>query len=461
MRRHETPASIASVLARHAPREMKRILDPAVGNGALLEPFFRRLTRCEVFAVDTDSRPLRRVELAFRSTSRVKLKIVQADFLKWACDYQRRRHSLFDCIVMNPPFAAKKNSWMSLAGLARIVDPYSVPRAGPVEAGFVLGAVTLLKPGGRLLAILPASLITAPCLAWIREFMAAHGAIRHVHELPRFAFPKIEGRIYLVVYEKGRQHNKILLLNHDLLKPEEMLIQANGAASQRLDFRFYSSIRKVNALKERRPLDWRPLRSVAKIWRGTAPTPGISKSVIHTGNYRAGFWRSWRAGGLSTNKALDGAVRVGDILVKRVSRNCARSFGVTDGIRCATASDCVLIIRPKVDVGSIRLLFALRCLMTTDFGPGLLEKGTGASYLAQRELDRFEVPLALSRRYPQSFRLYITAVRRRCFASMLKIEEEVGRRLTRWCEITMPPRQQSPQIRSKRQDNWHSKTSRP
>jgi hypothetical protein len=396
-----------------------------------LEPFFRRLGRCDIFAVDTDSRPLRRVELEFGCTPGIKLKVVQADFLEWACDYRRRRQSLFDCIVMNPPFSARKHRWLSLAGLAGIVGPFAVPQTGPVEAGFVLGAISLLKPGGRLLAVLPASLVTAPCLGWIREFMAAHGAIRHVHELPRFTFPKIESRIYLVVYEKGRQQNKILLLNHDLLKPEEMLIEAQGKLSQRLDFGYYSSIRKFNILRGRRLLDWRPLNELANIWRGTAPTPGISRSVVHTGNYRDGFWRSSGDSGFGPDNAFEGVVRPGDILVKRVSRNCAHSFGIADGIHCALASDCVLIVHPRAGISTLRLLFAIRCLMTLDFGPALLEKGTGASYLAQREINCFEVPFALSKCFPRHFRLYVAALRRRCFAPMQKIEVEVGLRLTR------------------------------
>jgi tRNA1(Val) A37 N6-methylase TrmN6 len=433
MRRHETPSSVASVLARHAPRQMKRILDPAVGNGVLLEPFFRRLGRREFFAIDTDSRPLRRVEQEFGSISGTKLKVVQADFLKWACDYRTRSGSLFDCIVMNPPFAARKNRWRSLAGLAGILGPYPLPQAGPIEAGFVLGAIALLRPGGRLLAILPASLVSAPCLGWIREFMAAHGAIRRVHELPRFTFPKIESRTYLVVYEKGRQNTTTLLLNHDLLKPEEMLIEENGAVSQRLDFGYYRSSGKIDILKQRRLLGWRPLGELARIWRGTAKTPGISKSVVHTGNYRDGFWHSSKIRRSWTGGRVEQLIQAGDVLVKRVSRNCARSFGLSDRTYCALASDCVLIIRPRVRISTIRLLFALRCLMALDFGPALLERGTGASYLAQVELSRFEVPFALSKRYPGYFRLYVGEVRRRCFAAMQKLEAEVGRRLLESC----------------------------
>ena len=80
---------------------------------------------------------------------------------------------------------------------------------------------------------------------------------------------------------------------------------------------------------------------------------------------------------------------------------------------------------------SVRLLFAVRCLMALDFGPALLERGTGASYLAQGELGDFEVPYALSKVFERYFRLYTVAVRRRCFASMKRVEEAVRDRLLR------------------------------
>ena len=36
--RHDTPLSVATVLAKHAPRSARSILDPCVGSGALVEP---------------------------------------------------------------------------------------------------------------------------------------------------------------------------------------------------------------------------------------------------------------------------------------------------------------------------------------------------------------------------------------------------------------------------------------
>lgn len=435
MRRHETPTAVASALARYAPRRMERILDPAVGNGVLLEPFLQRAAHSdiEMFAVDTDSRPLKTVRHKFGACLGKRLNIVNADFLKWVCDFlEQNNQKLFDCIAMNSPFAARRNAWKSLKRINALYASDALPQVGPVEAGFILGAIALLRPGGRLLAILPASLVSSPCLAWVRELMVEHGTILHVHELPRFTFPKIESRIYLIVFEKGKRGKKTQLLNHDLIEPEKMLIETSEAvAAQRLDFRYHSSTAKMVSLKGNRSFGWQSLSELATVWRGTEHTPGISRHVVHSGNYRNGFWHGDGLPNSRMFSASDRRILSGDVLVKRVSRNCSQSFGLAYGILGAPVSDCVLVIRPRAVNSSIRLLFAIRCLMALDFGPALLEKGTGASYLSQNELRNFKLPYALSEVFGPCFRLYIGAVQQRFFSSMKLIEKAVSDQLIR------------------------------
>ena len=431
MRRHETPIAIANALARHGPRKLACILDPSVGNGALLEPFFRRSKAgFTAFAVDTDSRALNRVRAKFGTESGNDLRVVHGDFFDWACSYASRRDKLFDCVVMNPPFAGRKGKWRDLAGVAKLLNLETFPEVGPVEAGFVLAAIALLRPGGRLLAVLPALIMTTPSSAWVRRLMNRTGAIRHVHELPHFAFPGIEGRIYLVVYEKGGRHGQTLLLNHDLKEPERLLMD-NGfvASAERLDFGYHQANAKYGALTKRVGIGWHRLGDLAEIWRGTERTPGIGKAVIHTKNYVSGFWRSHGVLGSPPGGSGYERIRAGDILVRRVSRNCSSSFGLAVGIRGALVSDCVLVLRPRYRVSSVRLLFAIRCLMTLDFGARLLERGTGATYIAQRELKSLEVPFGIAQTYAGLYENYAYAVRSGSFSRMQDLEAKIAERV--------------------------------
>jgi hypothetical protein len=236
----------------------------------------------------------------------------------------------------------------------------------------------------------------------------------------------------LVVYEKAGHQGRALLLNHDLEEPERLVVGADLVArAERLDFGYHSAAAGFGRLKKRASLGWRPLGDLAKIWRGTKKTPGIGGSVVHTANYVGGFWRRRMPDRAKVVRAAVGRVRAGDILVRRVSRNCARSFGVGLGVRGAPVSDCVLVVRPRHPVGSARLLFAIRCLMALDFGPQLLERGTGAAYIAEGELGNLEIPYGLSRKYRRLFRLYARAVRGGNFRAMQQLEGKVSRRLVR------------------------------
>jgi hypothetical protein len=63
--------------------------------------------------------------------------------------------------------------------------------------------------------------------------------------------------------------------------------------------------------------------------------------------------------------------------------------------------------------------------MTLDFGPSLLEKGTGASYIGQRELEALEIPYGLSGECGKLFGSYSRALRLRSFVGMQAVEKAV------------------------------------
>jgi SAM-dependent methyltransferase len=97
-------------------------LEPSAGTGALADLMPKERTRC--------------VEISALHCAVLRAKgfdVVEADFILWA-DLQFPGGCHFDRVVMNPPFAD---------GRAKLHTEY---------------AYGLLKPGGRLVAILPASM---------------------------------------------------------------------------------------------------------------------------------------------------------------------------------------------------------------------------------------------------------------------------------------------------------------
>jgi tRNA1(Val) A37 N6-methylase TrmN6 len=408
---------------------MKRLLDPAVGTGILLEPFFagKEQRKIEIIAVDRDSKPLSGLRQRFAPRC-FKLKTVAADFLFWAKRFKEENFDPFDCVVMNPPFLSRREHWVSLKPFRKIADANceNLPAKTAIEAAFVLMALELLRPGGRLLGILPASLIATPTFAWFREYISAKNTIRQVHELPRFSFPGIGSRIYLVVLEKGRESKRTLLLNHDLSEPERRVI-LRTKFSERLDFAYHQARSDFRKIRKVQNLKWSALEDVAEVIRGSETAPRIARSVVHSTDFVDGFWqKSVLQKKKRGNKTGKVRVQLDDILVKRVSRNCAKTFGIPIQLTGALCSDCVFVIRPVIKEDTLKILFSLRCLFAIESAVTIIERGTGAAYLSKGGLQALSIPVNLFENVKPLYRRYKAAAKKRDFDTMLQIEKGVA-----------------------------------
>ena len=432
MSNYYTPIDVARALTRHAPRNLSTVLEPAVGTGLLLKPLLPRLrSATEVVCIDKDGKALSQLKGEFAPQLGSKLEVIRTDFVKWPARTAGGGDGrTFDCVVMNPPFEGKRDKFVDFTCPPEAPGGRERLRRVAVEVAFVVKAVQLLKPGGRLLAIVPSSIITSLSTAWLREFLLREGAVRYVHELPRFTFEDVSARIYLFIFEKRGNQMRLALFNHDLAEPESLTVRKSDLAP---DYRFdygYHHARKwladVKRLKKR--LMWVPLRDVADVIRGDMSSPEGARRAIHTTNYKDGFWTAGdRKRHLKPSKAETG-VRGNDILVKRVGRDCSRTFGKVTDARGYATSDCVLIVRPR-NADSVKLLFAVRTVLGSEFGPSLLERGTGAPYLTLAELPDVEIPVNLSEVYCGAFIRYQRAVGERKFAEMLAVEEKVRKSL--------------------------------
>jgi hypothetical protein len=111
--------------------------------------------------------------------------------------------------------------------------------------------------------------------------------------------------------------------------------------------------------------------------------------------YRRKNMRTWTAVCSCTGHAEGSAVaQPGDVIVSRVGRGCADSFGAYAGTANVSISDCVFLIRPlkQTSLSSRALLLACRTVASHPNGRRLLERGTGASFIAHSELKRLRIP---------------------------------------------------------------------
>jgi tRNA1(Val) A37 N6-methylase TrmN6 len=427
-----TPNDVARALAKHTPRKITRLLEPAVGTGILLEPLKQRLYSSEITCIDRDSEALAQLRLRFSPLFWPKLKIVQGDFLKWSDKVKcRSDEDGFDCVLMNPPFVAKRSEFVDLDCVREMPGIGEDIKRVPVEVAFIIKAIRLLRPGGRLLAVVPSSIVTSLSTTWLRDYLLQVGSVRYVHELPRYTFKEVSARVYLFVYQKQAKQHSVLLLNHDLAKPESILIsKVELKGDLRLDYSFHSARRQLDELiKMRRRLMWRPIRAVAKVLRGHIKSPAGAQFAVHTTSYNGGFWELGSRGQYLARGDTEQHIKSGDLMIARVGKNCSSSCGIVTNAAGYAASDCVIMIRPHEQRARLKLLFAIRTTFGMEITPSLIERGTGAPYLTVAELPHVMIPINLADIYQRDFSKYCLSVRRKRLEEMKNIEKRVERRL--------------------------------
>lgn len=406
---YDTPRDIANKLAEHAPLNARVILEPAVGNGALIAPFLglRRYRQTKFVLLDNDRDALLGAKVQTASIARGRASFIHDDFLRWSNGTRSR----FDCIVMNPPF----HGTVKMGTRVRLPDCFSggaiATRFMPVEAAFLCCALRILREGGRLLAVLPSSVVMGERLAWLREEIFRAGAIRMVHELPYGCFPRVESRMYLFVFEKGLKSRSVHLLNHDVYRPERIKVSwPSSNLIHRLDYGFHFARLLMDRIMEDEKLEWRRLGDMAAIYRGQVKSPLGSTGAVHTTDFRDGSWLRSKKHKRSIGKERSGVIQEGDILVRRVGRASHETFGGAEELHGLQYSDCVLVIRPNEEESSIAILFALQAIFINAWVKALVERGTGANYISLKSLSDVLIPVNLNMQFHSAFRLYRKAL---------------------------------------------------
>lgn len=174
-----TPASVAVFMASLFPDAPgpRRLLDAGAGLGALtcavLDRWQDPSATVEAYEIDPRLREHLTVTLAgYPASSAVHAE----DFLDDAAQRIASGDAPFTHAILNPPYkkiATNSNARAaaSRAGL-ETVNLYSA---------FVGLTLSLLRPSGQLVAIIPRSFANGPYYKAFRQWIRAHGAIRHIH----------------------------------------------------------------------------------------------------------------------------------------------------------------------------------------------------------------------------------------------------------------------------------------
>jgi adenine-specific DNA-methyltransferase len=178
-----TSSRVADWLSRWAIRTPKdRVLEPSCGDGVFVESAARQLLELGTDPMDVSAQ-LRGIELVesevVKTSSRLSAllggrsrnSVHCADFFHWV---QHGDGASFDCVLGNPPFIRYQNFPESSRSLAmRLLHGagFKPNRLTNIWVPFVVGAVNLLAPEGRLAMVLPAELLQVSYAAQLRLFL--------------------------------------------------------------------------------------------------------------------------------------------------------------------------------------------------------------------------------------------------------------------------------------------------
>lgn len=346
-----TPKKLADFVARqivanlNAPvNEVVRVIDPAVGEGALLVSLLDELVshgfrRVEVTGFDTNPSSLASAQTTLRTKfSSATIELRCGDFLEYAEQSVSRVPSLFrsvpperfHVVIANPPYvrtqvmgAAHAQSLASHFGLSGRVDLYHA---------FILAMIEILDQNGIAGIIVSNRFMTTRSGAAVRRLLRESVCIKHIWDLG-------DTRLF-----------DAAVLPAVLLVTKEKQTRANGKA-------IFTSIYETDAPADRQAQD-------------------VIEALAEPGTVRVRDGRHFKVthGKLSSGAAPDGIWRVatdkGDEWLQRVERHTWRNFGAAGGIRVGikTCADNVFIRSDWMNMPESERPELLRPLITHHIG---------------------------------------------------------------------------------------------
>lgn len=159
-----TPADLAAFLVRWVSEiEPRKILEPSCGDGAFFSAMHSAgdCRHAEVLSFELDRAEARKARRTL-ATAGLAGTVSTQDFLGWAAGRIAAREQPFDAAVGNPPFV--RYQYLPADFQERSERVFALLDCGFTRhtnawVPFILAALALLRPGGRLAMVVPAEII--------------------------------------------------------------------------------------------------------------------------------------------------------------------------------------------------------------------------------------------------------------------------------------------------------------
>lgn len=172
-----TPLDLAVFISKWvtAPNNAKRILEPSCGDGVFFEAISQvcKKRHIDISAFEIENDEAVKAHQMCKSFDNINAKIETRDFLEWVL-FKAENEPLFDGVVGNPPFIRYQYLPPNAQGFAeKIFSRYQLPFTKHTNAWvpFIVAAIGLLKPGGRLGMVIPAEILHVMHAQSLRYFL--------------------------------------------------------------------------------------------------------------------------------------------------------------------------------------------------------------------------------------------------------------------------------------------------
>lgn len=315
-------------------KAVSKVLDIGCGQAGLLNAASKRWSKAKLIGYDID--PLN------YSISCNNLKLQYGDGLD--PDLSSKILGTFgnvDVSVSNPPYLNvdyNKNvkEILRQAGLFDAIP--TKLKVIPAELVFIAQNLLVLKEGGELGVILPASLISGEKWKGVREYLLERYIISKSIQFPTTAFKRTETSTFaLCLKNKTKNNNHIITLNDHLFNKSIDIDKKD--AIQRMDFSYYDFKYQDEKLNTKITL--------TSLFRGNRTEKDLRESkskYLHTSNLKNIF----QILDLKNDFSVSGTkcATKGDLVVSRVGSRCVgKSAFIKSGT--ISISDCLFVVRAK------------------------------------------------------------------------------------------------------------------
>lgn len=351
-RQYFTPKNIAELLVKYIPKsDFENVIDLAVGDGELLRAVSKKFKNATLYGADIDEEIIdnfNKKEL-YGCINLWNGNSLNKEINKWKEYKSIVDNNNFDLIVGNPPFNYFEQK--ELQNLEK--------RKYPIEIQFLIKALEIVKQHGYIAMILPNGVLTNPKYNIIREMILRETTIKHIIQLYKKSFDKVNADISMIIMKKKKIktiQKKIIIRNIDKDFNEENVIIDGSEGRERLDYNYHSY--KLQLKKSMPKLDFELVKLkdiIESCKRGTTITDKMDyicdKGIpfIHTTNVENIIINKKNIKYIDRHyeeKFNSFKAEINDVLIGRVGSSCIKKIGiVSKSSEIGVISDCLFILR--------------------------------------------------------------------------------------------------------------------